>query len=138
MYRQLDQRISDKEVCLFLVFQCLMSVSGFSYSLILYISCKQRSSFGIAHRMHLYSDYSILVFDYLAQGTLQVGLSYFLKSMLLVLVLCNTQATNQPWAGCHKLLSGLWQVHGRGVMHLLHNRDALYARNFAWCWHHTW
>ena len=78
MYRQLDQRISDKEVCLFLAFQCLMSVSGFSYSLILYISCKQRSSFGIAHRMHLYSDYSILVFDYLAQGTLQVGLSYFL------------------------------------------------------------
>ncbi|KAH0983378.1 hypothetical protein GBA52_010555 [Prunus armeniaca] len=43
MYRQLDQRISDKE----------------------------RSSFGLAHRMHLYSDCSILVCDYLANGTLQ-------------------------------------------------------------------
>ncbi|CAB4303891.1 unnamed protein product [Prunus armeniaca] len=43
MYHQLDQRISDKE----------------------------RSSFGLAHRMHLYSDCSILVCDYLANGTLQ-------------------------------------------------------------------
>ncbi|CAL8136276.1 unnamed protein product [Prunus armeniaca] len=43
MYRQLDQQISDKE----------------------------RSSFGLAHRMHLYSDCSILVCDCLANGTFQ-------------------------------------------------------------------
>jgi hypothetical protein len=36
MYRQLDQRISDKEVCHFLVvFQCLLAVSGFSSYLFL-------------------------------------------------------------------------------------------------------
>ncbi|XP_022877242.1 mitotic checkpoint serine/threonine-protein kinase BUB1 [Olea europaea var. sylvestris] len=43
MYRQLDMRISEKE----------------------------RMNFGFAHRLHLYSDYSILVSDYLAHGTLQ-------------------------------------------------------------------
>ncbi|KAK2982701.1 hypothetical protein RJ640_014501 [Escallonia rubra] len=43
MYRQLDSRIPDKE----------------------------RLSFGHAHRLHLYSDYSILVSDYLGDGTLQ-------------------------------------------------------------------
>ncbi|KAE9457694.1 hypothetical protein C3L33_10423, partial [Rhododendron williamsianum] len=43
IYRQLDKRIPDKE----------------------------RSSFGCAHRVHLYSDYSILVCDYLSHGTLQ-------------------------------------------------------------------
>ncbi|KAA8524346.1 hypothetical protein F0562_010769 [Nyssa sinensis] len=43
MYRQLDKRIPEKE----------------------------RSSFGFAHRLHLYSDYSILVSDYLSHGTLQ-------------------------------------------------------------------
>ncbi|KAI8011109.1 Mitotic checkpoint serine/threonine-protein kinase BUB1 [Camellia lanceoleosa] len=43
MYRQLDERIPEKE----------------------------RSSFGFAHRLHLYSDYSIIVCDYLGHGTLQ-------------------------------------------------------------------
>ncbi|XP_075497955.1 mitotic checkpoint serine/threonine-protein kinase BUB1 isoform X2 [Primulina tabacum] len=43
MYRQLDMRISEKE----------------------------RISFGFAHRLHLYSDYSVLVSDYLSHGTLQ-------------------------------------------------------------------
>ncbi|KAL7000420.1 non-specific serine,threonine protein kinase [Sarracenia purpurea var. burkii] len=43
MYRQLDERLPDKE----------------------------RPSFGFAHRLHLYSDYSILVCDYLSHGTLQ-------------------------------------------------------------------
>ncbi|RAL45311.1 hypothetical protein DM860_014721 [Cuscuta australis] len=43
MYRQLDLRIPQNE----------------------------RSSFGFAHRMHLYSDYSILVSDFVANGTLQ-------------------------------------------------------------------
>ncbi|CAI8590699.1 unnamed protein product [Vicia faba] len=43
MYRQLDQRISGRE----------------------------RSSYGFAHRVHLFSDCSILVCNYLAHGTLQ-------------------------------------------------------------------
>ncbi|KAK4368955.1 hypothetical protein RND71_012747 [Anisodus tanguticus] len=43
IYRQLDMRIPEKE----------------------------RLSFGYAHRLHLYSDYSILVSDFLANGTLQ-------------------------------------------------------------------
>ncbi|KAI5652514.1 hypothetical protein M9H77_29701 [Catharanthus roseus] len=43
MYRQLDIRIPKEE----------------------------RMNFGFAHRLHLYSDYSILVSDYLAHGTLQ-------------------------------------------------------------------
>ncbi|XP_020223220.1 mitotic checkpoint serine/threonine-protein kinase BUB1 [Cajanus cajan] len=43
MYRQLDQRILDRE----------------------------RSSYGFAQQMHLYSDCSILICDYLANGTLQ-------------------------------------------------------------------
>lgn len=33
---------------------------------------KQRMNFGFAHRLHLYSDYSILVSDFLSHGTLQV------------------------------------------------------------------
>ncbi|XP_016472484.2 mitotic checkpoint serine/threonine-protein kinase BUB1-like [Nicotiana tabacum] len=43
VYRQLDTRIPERE----------------------------RLSFGYAHRLHLYSDYSILVSDFLANGTLQ-------------------------------------------------------------------
>ncbi|XP_073156645.1 mitotic checkpoint serine/threonine-protein kinase BUB1 [Henckelia pumila] len=43
MYRQLDMRISEKE----------------------------RINFGLAHRLHLFNDYSILVSDYLSYGTLQ-------------------------------------------------------------------
>ncbi|KAL8461236.1 hypothetical protein ACS0TY_032633 [Phlomoides rotata] len=43
MYRQLDLRIPEHE----------------------------RKSFGFAHRLHLYSDYSVLVSDYFAHGTLQ-------------------------------------------------------------------
>uniref|UniRef100_M1D6A7 ATP binding / protein kinase/ protein serine/threonine kinase n=1 Tax=Solanum tuberosum TaxID=4113 RepID=M1D6A7_SOLTU len=35
------------------------------------IPAKERLSFGYAHRLHLYSDYSILVSDFLANGTLQ-------------------------------------------------------------------
>ncbi|XP_071939942.1 mitotic checkpoint serine/threonine-protein kinase BUB1-like [Coffea arabica] len=33
----------------------------------------ERMNFGFAHQVHLYSDYSILVSDYLAHGTLQPG-----------------------------------------------------------------
>ncbi|XP_022764101.1 mitotic checkpoint serine/threonine-protein kinase BUB1-like [Durio zibethinus] len=34
----------------------------------------QRSSFGFAHKIHIYSDCGILISDYLSHGTLQVGL----------------------------------------------------------------
>ncbi|KAL0001972.1 hypothetical protein SO802_015753 [Lithocarpus litseifolius] len=82
MYRQLDQRISDKE----------------------------RSSFGIAHRMHLYSDYSILVFDYLAQGTLQDAINSYLvsgKSMEEELCIYYTI----------EMLYMLETLHGAGIIH---------------------
>ncbi|XP_050248338.1 mitotic checkpoint serine/threonine-protein kinase BUB1 isoform X2 [Quercus robur] len=82
MYRQLDQRISEKE----------------------------RSSFGIAHRMHLYSDYSILVFDYLAQGTLQDAINSYLvsgKSMEEELCIYYTI----------EMLYMLETLHGAGIIH---------------------
>ncbi|GAB2294501.1 protein kinase [Dionaea muscipula] len=50
MYRQLDQRIPEKE----------------------------RSNFGFAQRMNQYSDYSILVCDYLSHGTLQDAINSYL------------------------------------------------------------
>ncbi|CAL1356907.1 unnamed protein product [Linum trigynum] len=49
IYRQLDKRIPDQ----------------------------QRSSFGFAKRMHLYSDYSVLVCDYLSHGTLHDVINSF-------------------------------------------------------------
>ncbi|KAK9152813.1 hypothetical protein Sjap_000293 [Stephania japonica] len=49
MYFQLDKRIPDSE----------------------------RSSFAFAHRIHLFSDYSILVCDYLAHGTLQDAINAY-------------------------------------------------------------
>lgn len=45
----------------------------------------QRSSFGFAHGMHLYSDCSILVCDYLDHGTLQVGIINFVFSRFSLL-----------------------------------------------------
>lgn len=61
MYRQLDQRISGRE----------------------------RSSYGFAHRIHLYSDCSILVCDYLSHGTLQdVINSYVVIGKSMEEVLC--------------------------------------------------
>ncbi|GAB2262969.1 hypothetical protein Droror1_Dr00003966 [Drosera rotundifolia] len=50
MYRQLDQRIPEKE----------------------------RSNFGFAQRIHHYSDYSILICDYLSHGTLQDAINSYL------------------------------------------------------------
>ncbi|KAM2685135.1 hypothetical protein EV1_046540 [Malus domestica] len=51
---------------------------GFAQVYKAYVNCNpddvvafKRSSFGFAHRMHLYPDCSILVSDYLAGGTLQ-------------------------------------------------------------------
>lgn len=73
MYRQLDQRISDKEVSIFLILKTFYwyfaGSAYFTLDMLLY----QRSSFGFAHRMHLYPDCSILVSNYLASGTLQVS-----------------------------------------------------------------
>ncbi|GAV80586.1 Pkinase domain-containing protein/Mad3_BUB1_I domain-containing protein [Cephalotus follicularis] len=61
MYRQLDQRISDKG----------------------------RSCFGFGHRMHLYSDCSVLVCDYLSHGTLQDAInSYVVIGKCMEEVLC--------------------------------------------------
>lgn len=46
--------------------------------LLLNFSCSlQRLSFGYAHKLHLYSDYKILVSDFLSHGTLQVSLENF-------------------------------------------------------------
>ncbi|XP_042488030.1 mitotic checkpoint serine/threonine-protein kinase BUB1 [Macadamia integrifolia] len=61
MYRQLDSRISDKE----------------------------RPSFGFAERVHVFSDSSILVCDYLAHGTLQDAInSYIVTGHNMDEVLC--------------------------------------------------
>ena len=79
MYRQLDQRISAEEVCCFLVSLIFIGIRCFCVPYLFFIfhhSCYQRSCFGHAERIHLYSDCSILVCDYLANGTLQVGLLY--------------------------------------------------------------
>ncbi|KAB1209899.1 Mitotic checkpoint serine/threonine-protein kinase BUB1 [Morella rubra] len=82
MYRQLDQRISDKE----------------------------RSSFGFAHRMHLYSDCSILVCDYLAHGTLQDAInSYVVTGKSMEEVLCIYYAV--------EMLYMLETLHGAGIIH---------------------
>lgn len=76
MYRQLDQRISGREVCIFL-FPLFIYAFFVILRYLLDILFQQRSSFGFAHRIHLYSDHSILVCDYLSQGTLQVHFFYF-------------------------------------------------------------
>ncbi|KAH9792365.1 mitotic checkpoint serine/threonine-protein kinase BUB1 [Citrus sinensis] len=82
MYRQLDQRISGRE----------------------------RSSFGFAHRIHLYSDYSILVCDYLSQGTLQDAINSYVvigKSMEEVLCIYYTI----------EMLCILESLHDVGIIH---------------------
>lgn len=82
MYRQLDQRISDKE----------------------------RSSFGFAHRLHLYSDCSILVCDYLSHGTLQDAINSYVvigKSMEEELCIYYTV----------EMLYMLETLHGAGLIH---------------------
>ncbi|KAJ4729775.1 mitotic checkpoint serine/threonine-protein kinase BUB1-like [Melia azedarach] len=82
MYRLLDHRISDKE----------------------------RSSFGYAHRIHLYDDYSILVCDYLSQGTLQDAINSYVvtgKSMEEVLTIYYTI----------EMLCILESLHDVGIIH---------------------
>ncbi|MQM09520.1 hypothetical protein Taro_042395 [Colocasia esculenta] len=61
MYRQLDMRVPDIE----------------------------RSSFGVAHKIHIYSDWSILVTEYLSHGTLQDAInSYLVMQKRMEEVLC--------------------------------------------------
>uniref|UniRef100_A0A803QJH3 Protein kinase domain-containing protein n=1 Tax=Cannabis sativa TaxID=3483 RepID=A0A803QJH3_CANSA len=82
MYRQLDQRISAEE----------------------------RSKFGFAERLHVYSDCSILVCDYLANGTLQDAINSYVvigKSMEEVLCMYYTI----------EMLHMLETLHGVGIIH---------------------
>ncbi|XP_048327230.2 mitotic checkpoint serine/threonine-protein kinase BUB1 [Ziziphus jujuba] len=82
MYRQLDQRIPAKE----------------------------RSSFGFAHRMHLYSDCSILICDYLAHGTLQDAINaYVVVAKPMEEVLCIYYTI--------EMLHMLETLHGAGIIH---------------------
>ncbi|XP_057984375.1 mitotic checkpoint serine/threonine-protein kinase BUB1 isoform X4 [Hevea brasiliensis] len=99
MYRQLDQRISTK----------------------------QRSSFGFAHGMDVYSDYSILVCDYLCHGTLHdVINSYFVigKSMEEVLCIYYTR----------EMLYMLETLHGVGIIHGDFKPDNLLVRYSRETW----
>ncbi|CAI9089357.1 OLC1v1023922C4 [Oldenlandia corymbosa var. corymbosa] len=49
----------------------------------------ERKNFGLAHRLHLYSDYSILVSDFLAHGTLQDAInSYHVTGAFMEEELC--------------------------------------------------
>ncbi|KAL5793747.1 hypothetical protein ACOSP7_002341 [Xanthoceras sorbifolium] len=82
MYRQLDQRISDEE----------------------------RSRYGFAHGIHLYSDCSILVCDYLPQGTLLDAInSYVVISKSMEEVLCIYYTI--------ELLRILESLHNVGIIH---------------------
>ncbi|WJZ99203.1 hypothetical protein VitviT2T_017668 [Vitis vinifera] len=82
MYRQLDKRIPDKE----------------------------RSSFGFAHRLHLYSDCSILVSEYLAHGTLQDAInSYVVIGGSMEEVLCIYYTI--------EMLYMLETIHSVGIIH---------------------
>ncbi|XP_037491800.1 mitotic checkpoint serine/threonine-protein kinase BUB1 isoform X2 [Jatropha curcas] len=97
IYRQLDERISNK----------------------------QRSSFGFAHGMHVYSDYSILVCDYLSHGTLHDVINSYVvigKSMEEVLCIYYTV----------EMLYMLETLHDVGIIHGDFKPDNLlvrYSRN---------
>ncbi|GMN53837.1 hypothetical protein TIFTF001_022970 [Ficus carica] len=74
------------------------------------ISAEERLSFGFAHRVHLYSDCSVLVCDYLANGTLQDAINSYVvvgKSMEEVLCIYYTI----------EMLCMLEALHGAGIIH---------------------
>ncbi|KAK9131833.1 hypothetical protein Scep_011361 [Stephania cephalantha] len=82
MYFQLDKRISDSE----------------------------RSSFAFAHRIHLFSDYSILVCDYLAHGTLQDAINaYVVVGANMEEILCIYYTI--------QMLHMLETLHSVGIIH---------------------
>ncbi|KHN24282.1 Checkpoint serine/threonine-protein kinase BUB1 [Glycine soja] len=82
IYRQLDKRILDRE----------------------------RSSYGFAHRIHIYSDCSILICDYLANGTLQdVINSYVVLGKSMEEVLCIYYTI--------EMLHMVETLHGVGLIH---------------------
>ncbi|XP_047178646.1 mitotic checkpoint serine/threonine-protein kinase BUB1 isoform X1 [Vigna umbellata] len=82
IYRQLDRRILDRE----------------------------RSSYGFAHGIHIYSDSSILICDYLANGTLQdVVNSYLVLGKSMEEVLCIYYTI--------EMLHMVETLHGVGLIH---------------------
>ncbi|CAH2051134.1 unnamed protein product [Thlaspi arvense] len=83
MYRQLDSRIPEN----------------------------QRSSFGLAQRVHVYSDYSILVCDYLSNGTLQDVINSYavVGGKFMEEVLCMYYTI--------EMLYMLETLHGVGIIH---------------------
>lgn len=82
MYRQLDERISDA----------------------------QRSNFSSASKVHIYSDYSILVCDYIAHGTLQDAInSYVVIGQKMQEVLCIYYTI--------EMLRMLETLHSVGIIH---------------------
>ncbi|GFY99039.1 protein kinase and Mad3-BUB1-I domain-containing protein [Actinidia rufa] len=100
MYRQLDKRIPESH----------------------------RPSFGFAHRLHLYSDYSILVCDYLSNGTLQDAInSNVVIGGFMEEVLCIYYTI--------EMLSMLETLHSAGIIHGDFKPDNLlirYASATAW------
>ncbi|KAL4318919.1 hypothetical protein GQ457_18G014660 [Hibiscus cannabinus] len=82
MYRQLDERVSGE----------------------------QRPSFGFAHKIHVYSDWSILICDYLSHGTLQDAInSYVVTGKFMEEVLCIYYTM--------EMLYMLETLHGVGIIH---------------------
>ncbi|XP_020591997.1 mitotic checkpoint serine/threonine-protein kinase BUB1 [Phalaenopsis equestris] len=93
MYRQLDERIHSE----------------------------QRSSFGLAHRVHIYADSSILVTDYLSHGTLQDAInSHLVTQKLMEEVLCIHYTI--------EMLRMLETLHSVGIIHGDFKPDNLLVR----------
>lgn len=71
---------------------------------------EERSNFGYAHRMHLYSDYSILVCDYIDHGTLHDAInSYVVVGSSMEEVLCIYYTI--------EMLYMLETLHSVGIIH---------------------